>query len=70
MISKCFCNYLVFARISANFEYLIFHFCLAILISQVTSGTHAQAHTTRTVRGDLAREKDAKVGGGKAGRGG
>ena len=41
------------------------------IISNRTSGTHAQAPTTKTVRGEeVGREEGAKEGGGKAGRGG
>ena len=48
--------------------------CIAYIKDQDgddTSGTHAQAHATKTVRGEgVGREEGAKVGSGRAGRGG
>ena len=45
-------------------EFMFFRLTISI-----TSGTHAQAHPTKPVRGEeMGREKGAKVGGGTAGR--
>ena len=58
----------------AFFNYELF-FGLNLLINTLelllTSGTHAQAHATKPVRGEeVGREEGAKVGSGRAGRGG